>query len=332
MSPANDTASRLRRLLAILTWLAQEGEAPIDDVASRFDLTPAALVTELEMAACYGVPPYSPDQLLEIIVTDETVSTHVGTALARPRRLSPREGLALAAAARALLAVPGSDEDGALSRALAKLERALGDPSVEVELDSPPSLDIVRTALASGDRLVITYYSASTDQTGQRTIVPRRLFASEGHWYVDAWCEVAGGLRRFRVDRISSARPAGPPSTDVPAGGRAGGRVAVTASGSGSDGVPEARGAFVPGPESRRVRIAVDPSTAWLLGTIPSAVRVGQEGDRPVWEVFVAGDAWLERLLLRLGPGSVVLDPAVDWALAPAAARRILARYGRTPS
>ena len=80
------------------------------------------------------------------------------------------------------------------------------------------------------------------------------------------------------------------------------------------------------------MRIAVDPSTAWLLGTIPSAVRVGQEGDRPVWEVFVAGDAWLERLLLRLGPGSVVLDPAVDRALAPAAARRILARYGRTPS
>ena len=42
--------------------------------------------------------------------------------------------------------------------------------------------------------MTITYYSASTDQTAERTITPRRLFASEGHWYVDAWCEVADGV------------------------------------------------------------------------------------------------------------------------------------------
>ena len=89
MSPAVDTATRLRRLLAILTWLAQEGEAPIDEVAARFDLTPTALVAELEMAACCGVPPYTPDQLLEIVVTEDTVSTRVGTTLARPRRPVP---------------------------------------------------------------------------------------------------------------------------------------------------------------------------------------------------------------------------------------------------
>ena len=97
------------------------------------------------MAACCGVPPYTPDQLLEIVVTEDTVSTRVGTTLARPRRLSPREGLGLAASARALLAVPGSDEDGALSRALAKLERALGQAAIEVELDTPDLLDVVRT-------------------------------------------------------------------------------------------------------------------------------------------------------------------------------------------
>lgn len=324
MSPAPDTAGRLRRLLAILTWLAQEGEAPIDEVAARFDLTPSALVTELEMAACYGVPPYSPDQLLEIIVTDETVSTRVGTALARPRRLSPREGLALAASARALLAVPGSDEGGSLSRALAKLDRALGGPAVEVELDAPELLDVVRSAVDRGERLSITYYSASTDQTGERTITPRHLFASEGHWYVDAWCEAAGGVRRFRVDRIASATPAGPAAseflaTGLPVAGNAG-------AGSVGDG-SAAVGAFVPGPDSRRVRIAADRSMAWLLESVPSAVEVGEEGDRPVWEVFVAGDAWLERLLLRLGPDAVVVDPVEDGDLAPEAAARILARY-----
>jgi len=330
MSAAHDAASRLRRLLAILTWLAQEGEAPIDEVAARFDLTPNALVAELEMAACCGVPPYSPDQLLEIIVTDETVSTRVGTTLARPRRLSPREGLALAASARALLAVSGSDEDGALSRALAKLEGALGGPSVEVELDSPPLLDMVRTALDAGERLAITYYTASTDQTGERTITPRHLFSSEGHWYVDAWCEVAHGVRRFRVDRIASAAPAGPVSPDAradrpPANGDGGGATA------GDDTSSPALGAFVPGPDSRRVRIAIDPSMSWLLEAIPTAAPVGAAGGRREWEVFVGGDAWLERLLLRLGPDAEVVDPVQDRSLAPDAAARILDRY-RSPS
>jgi len=323
MSPTGDTATRLRRLLAILTWLAQEGEAPVEEVASRFDLSPQALVAELEMAACCGVPPYTPDQLLEIVVTEDTVSTRVGTDLARPRRLSPSEGLALAASARALLAVPGSDEDGALSRALAKLERALGQTGVEVELDSPDLLDAVRDALTAGERLVITYYSASSDQTSERTITPRRLFASEGHWYVDARCEVADGVRRFRVDRIATAVPAGPAAADVLA-----------------DELPELPGrddtaavggigAFVPGPDSRRVRIAADPSRGWLFETIPAAAR-GEVDGRPVWEVHVGGDAWLERLLLRLGPDAEVVEPVEDRDLAPEAARRILDRYRST--
>ena len=74
------------------------------------------------------------------------------------------------------------------------------------------------------------------------------------------------------------------------------------------------------------MRIAADPSMAWLLETIPSAVA-GRGGRRPVWEVFVGGDAWLERLLLRLGPDTEVVEPVEDRALAPEAARRILARY-----
>ena len=46
-----------------------------------------------------------------------------------------------------------------------------------------------------------------------------------------------------------------------------------------------------------------------------------------MWEVFVGGDAWFERLLLRLGPGAHVVEPVEDQTLAPEAARRILARY-----
>ena len=92
-----------------------------------------------------------------------------------------------------------------------------------------------------------------------------------------------------------------------------------------------ARGAFVPGPDSRRVRIAASPAMVWLLETIPSAAPVDGSGARPVWEVFVAGDAWLDRLLLRLGPDAEVVEPVGDRTRAPEAAARILARYRGAP-
>jgi proteasome accessory factor C len=357
-----DTASRLRRLLAILAWLAQVGEAPIDEVAERFDLTPEALVTELEMAACCGVPPYTPDQLMEIVVTEATVSTRVGIALTRPRRLSPPEGFALAASARALLAVPGSDEGGALSRALDKLDRALGGEQIGVELDAPALLEVVGEALASGGRLAISYYSASSDRVTEREIDPIRLFASEGHWYVDAWCTLAGDVRRFRVDRINAARP-----VDVPARPDGSGSGSGVADGSGSgagsgvadgagSGVADGAGSgvadgmadsdtvpathrdlasvgpagfdpFVPGPDSRRVRLSVDPSTAWLVESIPSAGPPESVDGRVELEVFVAGDAWLERLLLRLGPDARVIFPEEYRSLGAEAAARVLERY-----
>jgi len=310
-----DTGDRLRRLLAILAWLAQVGEAPIDEVAVRFDLSPQALVTELEMAACCGVPPYTPDQLMEIVVTETTVSTRVGTALARPRRLSPSEGFALAASARALLAVPGSDDGGALSRALAKLDRALGGEEVAVELDAPAHLAVVKEALDSERHLAISYYSASTDRVTDREILPLRLFGSEGHWYVDAWCERAGGVRRFRIDRIGSARLVDRgPVADRPGGGD--GRT-------GSPGFEP----FVPGPDARKVRLSVDPSTAWLIDSIPSAGPTELIDGRVEIEIYVGGDAWLERLLLRLGPDARVVGPSDDQRLAADAARRILRRY-----
>ncbi len=324
---AMSTGDRLRRLLAILAWLAQEGEAPIDETALRFDLTPADLVTELEMAACCGVPPYTPDQLMEIVVTEDTVSVQVGTSLARPRRLSPAEGFALATSARALLAVPGSDDGGALSRALIKLDRALGGEEIGVELDTPLLLPLVREAVTDRNLLLISYYSASTDRVTDREVAPLQLFASEGHWYVDAWCRTAGDVRRFRVDRINRAEVL---DGEFPADAVQSLREEPDPIGEGSGQAASDRttsGPFVPGPDSRRVRLSLDPATAWLVESIPATVPAISVGDRTEVELFVGGDAWLERLLLRLGPDARVLEPEEYRSLAAEAAARVLLRY-----
>jgi proteasome accessory factor C len=251
---------------------------------------------------------------MEIVVTDTTVSAHLGEMLARPRRLSAREGFALAASGRALLAVPGSDENGALSRALAKLDRALGGKSMVIELDDPSMLGVVRSALESGNQLQIEYYSASSDEVSSRRIDPLRLFAGDGHWYVDAHCYKAGDERRFRVDRIQAAEILGGMASEP--------REAA-------EGV--AYEPFVPGPDIRTVRLALDPSVAWVVESIPAVTPPEQTGDRIEVDVAVGGDAWLKRLLLRLGSAARVVGPPEAASLLGDAAGQILDRYRRSP-
>ena len=84
---------------------------------------------------------------------------------------------------------------------------------------------------------------------------------------------------------------------------------------------------FVPGPDSRRVRLSLDPATAWLVESVPATGPPATVGDRVEVELFVGGDAWLERLLLRLGPDARVVDPPEFRSLASDAAARVLRRY-----
>jgi len=306
-----DASHRLRRLLAIVGWLAEVGEAPIADVARRFSIPEDEVVHELELAACCGLPPYSPDVLLEIIVTDETVEANLGEELARPRRLTPAEGFALAAAARTIQAVPGADESGSLARALVKLDAALGShQGLVVDIDDPPLLGAVREATDDHSRIEIEYHSASTDETTRRVVDPLAVVSIDGHWYLDAFCHTAGGLRRFRVDRVRALDVLGPADYRGAEPGEVG------------------ADAFVPGPSAVTVRLALGRDAAWVADTVPVIdARPGADGGQEV-TLAVGGTAWLERLLLQVGPHAHVMSPPDLVGTGPKAARRVLRRYG----
>ena len=310
MSPQLTVEVRVRRLLAVLGWLARRGAgtAPISEVAQRFGMTEAEVVAELELAACCGLPPYSPDQLMELMVDEDEVAADLGPELSRPRRLSAAEGFTVAASARAILAVPGSDPDGALAGALAKLEAVLGDHQrVSVDLDEPPLLGEVRSATENHDQLLITYYSASRDEAGERVVDPHHVFSSGGFWYLDAWCHRAGAIRHFRVDRIELLQPTGehfPPPTGGPP-------LTVVA----------------PGPETGTATVVLPASARGLLDTLPT-VSITEQADGRLQVVLpVGGEAWLARLLLRAGPGSEVLEPEELVGAATRAAEAVLAAY-----
>ncbi len=310
MSPQLTVEARLRRLLAVLGWLSRRGAgtARIEEVAARFGMTEAEVVSELELAACCGLPPYSPDQLMELMVDDDEVQADLGPELSRPRRLSSAEGFTLAASARAILAVPGSDPDGVLASALAKLEAVLGRrESVSISLDDPALLEMVRVATDRSAQLRITYYSASRDEASQRVVDPYHVFSSGGFWYLDAWCHRSEALRHFRVDRIEAAEPTG--ETFVrPEGGPPASVVA-------------------PGPETQTATVLLPAGASALLESL-SSVKVTPQADGRLRVVLpVGGEAWLARLLLRAGVGSEVLEPPELVGAGARAARSVLAGY-----
>jgi proteasome accessory factor BC len=309
-APGRETSRRLRRLLALIGWLAQVGEAPITDAAQRFGMSEKELVAELELAACCGIPPYTPDTLMEIEVSESSVRAFLPAEYARPRRLTPAEGFAVAASARLLLTVPGSDDD-ALRRALAKLDAALGSrEAVGVDVDAPAHLAAVREAADAGRALEIDYLSGSRDELTTRTVEPVQVATIDGHWYLDAYCHRAGDMRRFRVDRIGAVRPA----SESPG-------PAVTRS-------RPLEEMFVPGPGAVEVHLQLGPDAQWVPESVPvRAVRRDEDGTVTDVVLDVSGTAWFERLLVQLGPAARVVSPPEMTGLAAEAAGRVLARY-----
>ncbi len=329
MKKSESAGDRMRRLLALMPWLRERPGVEIADAATHFGLTEEQLLDDLAVVFMVGLPPYSPDALVDVIIEDGKIWISYADFFRRPMRLTPGQGLALLAASEALLSVQGSDVDGSLARALEKLASSLDvtpEAGVEVRLGQADQgvLRELRDAAGSGQALEISYYSYGRDELTDRTILPWRVFADSGAWYVEAFCGTAGGARLFRVDRIGSLVP-----TDTkPDAGPDGGRRA------GPEKAPDTWATVGAGFESSgsTVRLQLGPEAAWVSETYPCEVVSTFADGSTVIDIMVSARPWLERLLLRLGQSSSVIEgggfgePA---SLRTDAARRILARYER---
>ena len=209
MNPRPVAGTEVQRILAIVPWIVANPGAAKEDIATRFGMTLEQLDEDLLLVLMIGVPPYSPGDYLDVDDDGEFVTIRLADQFSRPLRLTPAEGLALLAAGRTLLAVPGSDPDGPLATALTKLERALELPEVIVQVGEPAFLEAVRDAVARGERVEIDYWSAGRDDLTTRRIDPAIAFFAMGAWYVSAYCHRANGERMFRVDRIRALRATG---------------------------------------------------------------------------------------------------------------------------
>jgi proteasome accessory factor C len=312
MSPRALAGPEIQRILALVPWIVAHPDSPKPEIAARFGISIEQLDDDLALVLMIGVPPYSPGDYLDV---EEDEDGHVSIRLAdyfqRPLRLTPAEGLALLAAGRALLAVPGSDPEGPLATALAKLEHALDLPGLVVDVGEPPALADVRDAVAAHQRIEIEYWSAGRDEITTRRIDPEVVFFATGGWYLGAYCHRARDERMFRVERIRSVTPTD--ETFEP------GATAF-----------ETGDIYTPRSADARVTLELEPSAAWVAEAYPTeALTERPDGSLQV-VLAVSESAWLERLLVRLGPEARVVAPEAFRNRAADAAQRVLRRYRET--
>lgn len=317
MSNRLTARDRLVRLLSVIPWVARQDDgALIDEIVSRFDYPRAQLLDDLQEVVFFvGVHPFTPDSLIEVEIGDERVHIRYADWFSRPLRLTSGEGARLLTAGRSVLPLTESDDDdsaGPLLRALTKLGTALGEgaaDAVEVRLGHAPSdtLAILRDAVARQRQVDIEYYTYGRDELTDRRVDTNRLFSDQGNWYLSGWCHRADGERVFRADRIRAVV-----LTDVPNANAA----AAPAS------------SFSPDGDDPRVVLRLAQSARWVVEQYP-VERVVEGDDHLDVTMAVTAQAWLERLLLRLGPSAELLslDEPLSAQLRSDAAIRVLRRY-----
>lgn len=210
MARAGSPAERARRLLALLPLLHRGARLSLDALAAAVGTAPSRLAEDLTLLSCCGLPPYSPDALVDVTVDGDVVTVWSDPpSLSRPVRLTTEEATALAGA----LASCGHDPDSPLSR---RLLEAAARPADAAEVETlmrdvlrAPSSDVygvTASALRSGSTLEIEYARTGEEAPSARVVEPYSLANQGGVWYLVAFCHTAGDVRTFRLDRIRTAR------------------------------------------------------------------------------------------------------------------------------
>lgn len=315
MSGATD---HLPRLLALVPWLLAHPDTPVADVAREFGVAEKQIRADLQLLWMCGLPGYGPGDLMDVVWDGDRVSLRNAETIARPLRLTGEEALALVAALRALLGVPGLVDTSAVDRALAKLEAAAagGVAADDVAVAISPVVDpavvtTVADALAGARRLHVRYWVPARDEATDRDVDPIRMFTSDGVPYLVGWCHRVNDVRTFRLDRVLDVR-ALEHAAVVPAEVRQ--RALDTA-------------LFTPGDDDRLVTLELERAARWVADYYPCE-SVEERGDGGVVvRLRTRDERWMRRLALGLAGHGRVTDPPDVAQDVRAAARAALAGY-----
>lgn len=197
---------RIQRLISLAYFLSTRSEIHIDELAERLGIDRASVEADLNVLMYCGLPPYSPEQLFDIIIEDDFVSMYFNDVFVAPMRLSEVERAHVVIALTRLLA---QSEETTERSAIEEVSRIIDDSHADVVVVDAPSSkydDLLRDSISSKTPVEITYLSLSSASLSERIIEVRGLFTTASVTYVFAFSHDVNDFRVFRTDRILEAR------------------------------------------------------------------------------------------------------------------------------
>jgi predicted DNA-binding transcriptional regulator YafY len=315
----NSASDQLARLLSLVPWLQAHPGITKTEAAAAFGISTGQLEKDLRLAFTCELPG-QPDVFIDIDYLDsDRVSVLDAGSIDRPLRLRPDEALALLVGLRALAAVPGLADRGAVDSALAKLEDAAG-LAVDAAGSAPSSDEApsarreetgaaLREALSRHRRLRLQYWVPSRDEVTERDVDPIRVVTVDDVAYLEGYCYASEAVRTFRFDRIVDATVLAV-AADPPQASRG-----------------QSPNVFHPSPQDTLVTLELGAGARWVPDYYACESVADLPGGGLLVTIFAADPRLVLRLVLRLGGSARIVEPA---ALAPAPAHRApaaLARY-----
>jgi proteasome accessory factor C len=293
------SGERLRRLLALVPYVAARRVVGLAETAATFGMTERELIDDLNLAWCVELKAPEPYCPIDLSYEDGEISISQAESIARPLRLAADEASALLVALRMLAEAGGGD---AVQRLIAKIEDAAGAAGASssqvsvLQVDSPNARRMAVTlnaALAAHRRVHLRHYVQKRDEATERDVDPMRLLVVDGRTYLEGWCRRAEGVRLFRLDRVISVDV-----LDVPA------EVPEEA-----EEVDVDAGLFQASPTDELVELELGPAARSVAEDYPCE-SVTELGDGRLRIGLRTPDtAWVRRLALRHGEDIRVLAP-----------------------
>ncbi|GAB3299911.1 WYL domain-containing protein [Epidermidibacterium keratini] len=217
--------AQLQRMSLLVPYVVSHPEVTVAELATEFAVSQDQIREDLNAVAFCGLPGQGMGDLIEVVYDEDRVTITEAAGIDRPLQLTTHEATALIVALRALVGQSGGVDSDAVTRALAKIESAVGDrggSATVASLPTQPAPEQARTlrgALQQQRAVRLHYYVPTRDEVTDRVVDPLRLIRVDGQDYLEAWCRRAEDVRIFRLDRIESAtvldEPAAPPQVEL---------------------------------------------------------------------------------------------------------------------
>jgi proteasome accessory factor C len=291
------SSTRLVRLLNMVPYFQVNPQVSYAKAANDLGVNRKQLEADINQLWICGMPGYTPGDLIDFELSDDTINVTFSAGIDRPLKLTSTEATGILMALRALAEIPGVVDPAAARSAIAKIDSAAGTAeagSTETSgATESAAAAAVRQAVHDQRALRIEYFSASRDAQSTRVVDPIRAVLVGDQSYLEAWSREAEGVRLFRFDRILDAtvldEPSAPPETAV--------------------GGPVNTALFDADPSLPAASLRIAPGAAWMLEYFPMRVVAElPDGHREVAMTYAAED-WLVRQILGFGSDVAVLGP-----------------------